>query len=122
MTLNRPFGRHRPQASRSAGLLLGLTGHEHFTGNMLAGLGPAAAVLFVVAADDGWSAQSQEHASAVAALGIEHVLLAVTRCDLADGGPARAQSLERLSALGGLAAAAAHELGTPLATIQVVTK
>jgi two-component system, sensor histidine kinase RegB len=29
---------------------------------------------------------------------------------------------QRLSALGGLAAAAAHELGTPLATIQVVAK
>ena len=29
---------------------------------------------------------------------------------------------QRLSALGGLAAAAAHELGTPLATLQVVTK
>ncbi len=29
---------------------------------------------------------------------------------------------QRLSALGGLAAAAAHELGTPLSTIQIVTK
>jgi len=29
---------------------------------------------------------------------------------------------QRLSALGGLAAAAAHELGTPLATLQVVTR
>jgi selenocysteine-specific elongation factor len=80
--------------------LVDVPGHEHFTGNMLAGLGPVAAVLFVVAADDGWSAQSQEHASAVAALGIDHVLLVMTRCDLADGEPARTQSLERLAALG----------------------
>src|SRR5690606_2641249 len=32
------------------------------------------------------------------------------------------QREQRLAALGGLAAAAAHELGTPLATIQVVAK
>ena len=80
--------------------LVDVPGHEHFTGNMLAGLGPIAAVMFVVAADDGWSAQSREHARAVAALGIEHVLLVVTRCDLADGDPARVQSLEQLEALG----------------------
>ena len=80
--------------------LVDVPGHEHFTGNMLAGLGPVSAVMFVVAADDGWSAQSQEHARAVAALGIEHVLLVVTRCDLTDGVPARGQSLERLAALG----------------------
>ena len=80
--------------------LVDVPGHEHFTGNMLAGLGPVDAVLFVVAADDGWSAQSREHARAVAALGIEHLLLVVTRCDLADGVPAREQSLDRLAALG----------------------
>ncbi len=31
-------------------------GHERFIGNMLAGIGPAPAVLFVVAADEGWRA------------------------------------------------------------------
>ncbi|MBW3659125.1 MAG: 50S ribosome-binding GTPase, partial [Actinobacteria bacterium] len=36
-------------------------GHERFIGNMLAGAGAVRLALFVVAADDGWSAQSQEH-------------------------------------------------------------
>jgi selenocysteine-specific elongation factor len=59
-------------------------GHQRFIGNMLAGIGPAPAVLFVVAADEGWCAQSEEHLAAVHALRLDHGLLAVTRCDLAD--------------------------------------
>lgn len=59
-------------------------GHERFATNMLAGLGPVPAVLLVVAADSGWSAQTEEHAAAIAALGVDHVLLAVSRSDLAD--------------------------------------
>ena len=51
---------------------------------MLAGLGPAPAVLFVVAADEGWSRQSAEHLAALDALEVRHGLLAVTRSDLAD--------------------------------------
>ncbi len=64
-------------------------GHRRFIGNMLAGLGPAPAVVFVVAADEGWRAQSTEHLAAVDALGLTHGLLVVTRADLA--GPARAE-------------------------------
>jgi selenocysteine-specific elongation factor len=60
-------------------------GHERFLGNMLAGLGPAPVVLFVVAADSGWQAQSTDHANAVAALGISRGLIVVTRSDLAPG-------------------------------------
>jgi selenocysteine-specific elongation factor len=63
-------------------------GHERFVPNMLAGLGPVPAVLFVVAADGGWMPQSAEHLAAVDALGVRHGLLAVTRADLADPGPA----------------------------------
>ena len=63
-------------------------GHQRFIGNMLAGLGPAPAVMFVVAADEGWRRQSAEHLAAVDALGLQHGLLAVTRSDLADPGPA----------------------------------
>jgi selenocysteine-specific elongation factor len=82
-------------------------GHERFIGNMLAGLGPAPGVLFVVAADEGWSRQSEEHLAAVHALDLRRGLLAVTRSDLADPSPAREQALERIrhSSLGDVACA-----------------
>jgi selenocysteine-specific elongation factor len=72
-------------------------GHARFIGNMLAGIGPAPAVLVVVAADEGWRRQSAEHLAAVDALGLTSGLLAVTRSDLADPGPATAQALEQLA-------------------------
>jgi selenocysteine-specific elongation factor len=72
-------------------------GHERFVPNMLAGVGPVAAVLFVVAADGGWMPQSAEHLAAIDAVGIGHGLLAVTRCDLAEPGPARRQALDRIA-------------------------
>jgi selenocysteine-specific elongation factor len=75
-------------------------GHERFVPNMLAGVGPVPAVLFVVAADEGWMPQSTEHLEALDALGVRHVLLAVTRCDLADPEPARRQALARMTAAG----------------------
>jgi selenocysteine-specific elongation factor len=73
-------------------------GHERFVPNMLAGVGPVPAVLLVVAADGGWMPQSQEHLAAIDAMGIRHGLLAVTRCDLADPGPATRQALDRVAA------------------------
>lgn len=59
-------------------------GHEKFLGNMLAGVGPAPVVLFVVAADEGWQAQSADHRDALRALGVEHGIVALTRADRAD--------------------------------------
>jgi selenocysteine-specific elongation factor len=67
-------------------------GHERFITNMLAGLGPAPAVMFVVAADEGWMPQSAEHLAAIDALGVRHGILVVTRADLADPGPALRQA------------------------------
>jgi len=72
-------------------------GHERFVPNMLAGVGPVPAVLLVVAADGGWMPQSAEHLAAIDAVGIRHGLLAVTRCDLADPGPATRQALDFVS-------------------------
>ena len=78
--------------------LVDVPGHERFVPNMLAGVGAVPAVLFTVAADEGWMPQSEEHLAAVDALGITHGLLVVTRCDLADPAGARRQALDRLAA------------------------
>ena len=81
-------------------------GHERFVPNMLAGLGPVPAVMFVVAADGGWMPQSAEHLAAVDALGVRHGLLVVTRSDLADPSPATRQALAEIArtSLGAVAA------------------
>lgn len=94
-----------PSGTRLA--FVDVPGHERFVGTMLAGVGPVPAVLFVVAADDGWCPQSAEHLAVLDGLGVEHGLLAVTRSDLADPGPALVEARERLA-------------GTSLAGIEAV--
>ncbi|MER7892816.1 selenocysteine-specific translation elongation factor [Micromonospora sp. NPDC094482] len=73
-------------------------GHERFVPNMLAGVGPVPAALVVVAADEGWMPQSAEHLAALDALGVSYGLLAVTRADLADPGPATARARKEIAA------------------------
>ncbi|CNF27369.1 selenocysteine-specific translation elongation factor%2C SelB [Mycobacterium tuberculosis] len=76
-------------------------GHERLVATMLAGVGPVPAVMFVVAADQGWQRQSEEHLAVLDALGVRHGLLAVTRCDLADpdlAGLAREEALAHIAA------------------------
>ncbi|HEX2090529.1 MAG TPA: selenocysteine-specific translation elongation factor [Actinomycetota bacterium] len=59
-------------------------GHERFVRNMLAGVGPVRLVLFVVAADEGWKQQSEEHLQIVDVLGCDGAVIAVTKMDLLD--------------------------------------
>ncbi|HYU93717.1 MAG TPA: selenocysteine-specific translation elongation factor [Actinomycetota bacterium] len=59
-------------------------GHERFVRNMLAGVGPVRLVLFVVAADEGWKPQSEEHLAIVDVLGANGGVVALTKCDLVD--------------------------------------
>jgi selenocysteine-specific elongation factor len=99
-------------------------GHEKFVGNMLAGVGSVPAALLVVAADDGWSAQTAEHVAVLDALGVRHALLAVTKSDLADPAPVVSDVRERLAAtsmgdvpavaVSALTGAGVHELGAAL--------
>ena len=59
-------------------------GHERFVRNMLAGVGPVQLVLFVVAADEGWKPQSEEHLAIVDVLGVDGAVVALTKRDLVD--------------------------------------
>jgi selenocysteine-specific elongation factor len=59
-------------------------GHERFMKNMLAGVGALDVALFVVAADEGWMPQSEEHCSVLDLLDVRHGVIALTRADLAD--------------------------------------
>jgi len=83
-------GKHGPIA------FVDVPGHERFVGNMLAGVGPVPAVLFVVAADEGWMPQSAEHLMALHALGVRHGVLAVTKTDLMDPDLAADEALEAI--------------------------
>jgi selenocysteine-specific elongation factor len=59
-------------------------GHERFIRNMLAGVGPVRLVLFVVAADEGWKPQSEEHLQILDVLGSIGGVIALTKRDLVD--------------------------------------
>jgi selenocysteine-specific elongation factor len=107
MTIDLGFGwLTLPSGDRLA--FVDVPGHERFVTNMLAGAGPVPAVLFVVAADEGWMPQSAEHLAVVSALGIQRGLLVVTKSDLADPAPAMSQAAAEIAqtALGELPAIA----------------
>jgi selenocysteine-specific elongation factor len=59
-------------------------GHERFVRTMLAGVGPVRLVLFVVAADEGWKPQSEEHLEIVDVLGSHGAVIALTKRDLVE--------------------------------------
>jgi selenocysteine-specific elongation factor len=61
-------------------------GHERFVRNMLAGVGPVRLVLFVVAADEGWKPQSEEHLAIVDVLGARAGVVALSKADLVEAG------------------------------------
>src|SRR5690625_6117078 len=87
-------------------------GHQRFLANTLAGLGPAPIVCFVIAADEGWQAQSSDHRDAIAALGLDRGLLVVTRADLAPDRVEAVIAQARTELAGtGLAEAPVSEIG-----------
>ncbi len=64
--------------------LVDVPGHERFVRNMVAGAGGINAAMLVIAADDGWMPQTQEHFDILNLLEIRHGLVAVTKIDLVE--------------------------------------
>ena len=68
-------------------------GHVRFLRNMLAGIGGIDACMFVVAANEGWKPQTEEHLRILDALGITRGVVVLTKIDLVDA-DALAQTLD----------------------------
>jgi selenocysteine-specific elongation factor len=64
--------------------IVDVPGHERFVKNMVAGVGGIDAVLFVVAADDGWMPQSEEHLQILDLLKIQTGIVVINKIDLVD--------------------------------------
>ncbi|MCI0346873.1 MAG: GTP-binding protein, partial [Chloroflexi bacterium] len=62
--------------------IVDVPGHERFVSNMLAGAGSIDATIFVVAANEGWKPQSEEHLAILDLLGARGGVVALTKSDL----------------------------------------
>jgi selenocysteine-specific elongation factor len=62
--------------------IVDVPGHEDFVRNMIAGVGSIDLALLVVAADDGWMPQTEEHLQILTYLGVERAVVALTKTDL----------------------------------------
>ena len=62
--------------------IIDVPGHEDFVKNMVAGVGSVDLALLVVAADDGWMPQTEEHLQILTYLGVRQAVVALTKIDL----------------------------------------
>jgi selenocysteine-specific elongation factor len=95
LTIDLGFAWTKLPSGREIGFV-DVPGHERFVRTMLAGVGPIRLVLFVVAADEGWGRQSEEHLAIVDVLGVDGGIVALTKRDLVgDDGLAAAREQVR---------------------------
>lgn len=64
--------------------IVDVPGHHRFIENMLAGVGGIRLTLFVIALDDGWMPQTEEHLEILDLLGVERGIVVLTKRDLVD--------------------------------------
>src|SRR5205085_9056062 len=82
LQLPAPASTLNPQPSTFSVGIVDVPGHEDFVRNMIAGVGSIDLALFVVAADDGWMPQSEEHLQILLYLNVKRIVIALTKSDL----------------------------------------
>ena len=100
LTIDLGFAFATLPSGRAVGFV-DVPGHVRFVKNMLAGAGAVDVALLVVAADEGWMPQTEEHVQILDLLDVRHGLVALTKADLVDDETttiARLEIEERLAA------------------------
>ena len=95
-----------PVAGRDLILQVGIVdvpGHEDFVKNMVAGVGAVDLAILVVAANEGWMPQTEEHLQIVEYLGARARIIALTKSDLLPDLAPRSDEVRRLAAGTGFA-------------------
>jgi selenocysteine-specific elongation factor len=82
LTIDLGFGAATLPSGQEAAFV-DVPGHARFIKNMLAGVGATDACVFVVAANEGWQPQSEEHLRILELLGLRHGMVALTKVALA---------------------------------------
>ncbi len=90
MTIDLGFA-HFPGPGGQLIGVIDVPGHERFIRNMVAGAWGLDLALLAVAADDGWMRQTEDHTRVLRAMGVERLIVAVTKSDLA--GPERLEQV-----------------------------
>ena len=80
LTIDLGFAWFTTPRGREVGIV-DVPGHERFIKNMLAGAGAINLNLFIVAANEGWKPQSQEHLDILHMLGISAAIVVITKVD-----------------------------------------
>lgn len=83
MTIDLGFAWLTLPSGREVGIV-DVPGHHRFIENMLAGVGGIRFSLFVVAANDSWMPQTQEHLEILNLLGVDRGIIVLTKKDLVD--------------------------------------
>ncbi len=83
MTIDLGFAWMTTPSGQTIGIV-DVPGHERFVRNMIAGVGAIDFVLLVIAADDGWMPQTEEHLAILRFLRVQRGIAVITKSALAD--------------------------------------